>query len=252
MKPLNQKYKSLSSNLKKLSRRQFIIFTLLLLAAVSYSGLKISQPTNQIWDDSAIQLPNPDQLQQYIDEKITSGSDIDQQLNNNLDNIIDHQAMQAKLSGLTKNITLTRAPTNQELADFYTQYSEQYRKPSTFHFSQYLFPNTQHGGQAVNAAQKILDTPPANRDQPTDSITLNSLQVDRLYGVGFSKKLLNEVNQSQQELPCWEQPITSKVGAHLICFKKVSIGAIPELASIRPQLINHWRYETAKKQLDRQ
>jgi len=252
MKPLNQKYKSLSNSVQKLRRQQCIIFTVLLLSALSYSWIQFLHSSEKKWDEGIIQLPNTEKLQLYIDEKITSKYTIDQPLNNDLDDIIDDQAMQLKLSGLTKNVTLSREPNDQELNDFYTQYKEQYRESSTFHFTQYLVPNIQYGGQAMNIAQKILDTAPANRDKPSELINLNTMQVDQLYGVGFSKKLLNKVNQERRSLPCWTGPITSKVGAHLICFKKVSIGAIPELASIKPQLVNHWRYETAKKDTMRQ
>lgn len=248
MKQDNQAHKSLSNSVKKLSRQQFIIFVMLAVSAASYSWLKLSQPSEQYWDHSSIKLPSKDQLQQRIDQKIAKESFLDQRADDLLDNIIDHQAMQTKLSGLTKNVTLTREPTTQELNTFYSQNKKQYRQPSTFHFKQYLFANTQYGGQAINKAQQVLDTSEANRGQPSDLIHLNSLNLDRLYGNGFSEKLLNLAMQNPQNLPCWTKPITSKVGAHLICFEKVDIGAIPKLDSIKPQLINHWRYETAKRQ----
>lgn len=248
MKQINQQYQSLSNSVKKLSRQQFIILLMLSVSALSYSWIKYIKPSEKTWDESFIQLPDSEKLQLYIDKKTHQESEITRQVNSNIDNIINDQAMQIKLSGLTKNITITREPSSKELSDFYQQHKEQYRQISTFQFTQYLFPNIQYGGQAVSQAQKVLSTLPSNSDKVMEIISLNTLQIDRQYGEGFSQKLLAIVLQDSTNLPCWTKPITSKVGAHLICFKQVSIGAIPELASIKPQLINHWRYETAKKE----
>ena len=250
MKPINKKYKSLSHSVKTLSRQQFIICALLVVSAFSYWWIKFSQSTESTWDETVIQLPDTDRLQQYIDNKITQESEISRQVNDNLDEIIDDQAMQIKLSGLTKNITTERVPTDKELSQFYQQHQEQYRQVSSFKFTQYLLTNIRHGGQAVSMAQKILDTAPANRKPPLALVSLNTLEIDRLYGAEFSRKIVAEVLEHPQNLPCWTQAITSKIGAHLLCFKQVSIGTIPELESIKPQLVNHWRYETARKQSD--
>ena len=250
MKPINKKYKSLSNSIKTLSRQQFIICALLVVSAFSYWWIKFSQATESTWDETVIQLPDTDKLQRYIDNKITQESEISRQVNNNLDEIIDDQAMQIKLSGLTKNITTERVPTDKELSQFYQQHQEQYRQISNFEFTQYLLTNIRYGGQAVSMAQKILDTAPANRKPPLALVSLNTLEIDRLYGAEFSRKIVAEVLEHPQNLPCWTKPITSKIGAHLLCFNQVSIGTIPELESIKPQLVNHWRYETAKKQLE--
>jgi hypothetical protein len=227
-----------------------MIFALLVVSALSYCWIKFTKPTVSTWDETVIQLPDTDKLQRYIDNKITQEPEISRQVNNNLDEIIDDQAMQIKLSGLTKNITTERVPTDKELSQFYQQHQEQYRQISSFEFTQYLLTNIRYGGQAVSMAQKILDTAAAHRKPPLALARLNTLEIDRLYGAEFSKKIVAEVLEHPQNLPCWTKPITSKIGAHLLCFKQVSIGTIPELESLKPQLVNHWRYETAKKQLE--
>ena len=248
MKPLKEKHKSLSDSVKTLTRQQFIILLVLALSALSYSWIKYSKPKDIAWSESAVQLPDSKELQMLIDNKVSTKTGIDQQVNNHLDDIIDGQAMQIKLSGLTKNITLDREPSDQEINDFYQQHKENYRQLSTFQFSQYLFPHSRYGAQAVNMAEKMLQTAPASRPQPEKTVSLNTLELNRLYGHGFSRKLEALAIQNLQDLPCWAPPVTSKVGAHLICFKQVSIGEIPEIQAIRAQLVNHWRYETAKKE----
>ncbi|MGB1383141.1 MAG: hypothetical protein ACPH7H_06550 [Porticoccaceae bacterium] len=248
MQPIHKKYKNLSNSVKTLSRQQFMICALLVVSALSYCWVKYLQPEHNSWDETSIQLPDTEELQLYIDKKITQKSEISRQVNNPLDEIIDDQAMQIKLSGLTKNITTERVPTDKELSQFYQQHQEQYRQISSFEFTQYLLTNIRYGGQAVSMAQKILNTAPANRKSPQALVSLNTLEIDRLYGAEFSKKIMAEILEHPQNLPCWTKPITSKIGAHLLCFKQVNIGTIPELESIKPQLVNHWRYENAREQ----
>ena len=248
MKRPNQTYKGLPGSVKTLSRQQFIICILLVISALSYCWIKFIQPTESSWDGSDIPLPDIEQLQLTIDKKIIQESEVSRQVNHHLDNIIDDRAMQIKLSGLTKNITLEREPTDKELNEFYQQHREDYRQISTFQFTQYLLHTNRYGGQAVSMAQNILNTAPANRMPALKLVSLNTLEIDRLYGAEFSKKLVAEVLQQRQNLPCWTQPITSKIGAHLLCFKQVNIGAIPKLEFIRPEIVNHWRYKTARKQ----
>lgn len=247
MKLPKHKYKRFADRVKIPSRQQFVISTILIISALSYGWITSSKPTGTSWQETNIQLPNPEQLQLYIDKKMTKESDLSKQDSNDLDDIIDNQAMQIKLSGLTKNITLNREPTGEELNSFYQQHKEQYRQESVFDFSQYLFPTTKFGAEAINMAKKILNTSPEKRPQPMAKVRLNSLELERLYGQGFNHKLVALALKHPQQLPCWTNPITSKVGAHLLCFERVSLGAVPELDAIKPQLVNHWRYEISKK-----
>jgi len=243
---LNKKPEKILATVKKLSRQQFIVFTILLLTAVGYGWVKMSQPSLQRFNGSIIELPNTQQLQQRIDNKLIEESILDQKINSSLDDIIDNQAMQAKLYGLTKNITLTREPTEQELDKFYRRHQQQYRELSYFRFTQYLFTHIQYGGQAKGAAKKMLKIPLSQRTHPAELISLNSIQANRRYGEGFSEKIIQIAKRHSHELPCWTQPITSKVGAHILCFEKLSIGAIPDLSDVKPLVTNHWRFETSK------
>jgi hypothetical protein len=247
MASLKQPQKSLSDSVKRLGRQQFIICLLLAASALSYCWIKFIQPSETTWDETVILLPDTKKLQRTIDKKINNDTEISRQVNHHLDNIIDDQAMQIKLSALTKNITTEREPTDKELNEFYQQHKEEYRQTSTFQFTQYLLTTNRYGAQAVSMAQNILNTAPANRQPPLALATLNTLEIDRLYGAEFSKKLIAAILQHSQNLPCWTKPITSKIGAHLLCLKQVSIGAIPAMETIKPEIINYWRYETARK-----
>ena len=128
MKLLHQSYKRLSDSLKTDCWQLCIILILLVIAVLSYRWVTFIKPAGTSWQETNIQLPNSDELQLYIDKKIAKESDIKSHTTDHLDDIIDNQAMQIKLSGLTKNITIDREPTDKELNEFHQQHKEQYRQ----------------------------------------------------------------------------------------------------------------------------
>ena len=71
MQPIHKKYKNLSNSVKTLSRQQFMICALLVVSALSYCWVKYLQPEHNSWDETSIQLPDTEELQLYIDKKIT-------------------------------------------------------------------------------------------------------------------------------------------------------------------------------------
>jgi hypothetical protein len=236
--------------MKKFSSKPLFILSITILIAGGYCWYQ-TQPSDQYWDSQRIKLPDTKQLQQRIDQQLQDReSQLDQQIGVDIDQILDQQAMEAKLSVLTKNVTTTREPSQHELSDFFQQHKEQYRQASQLRFKQLVFAKTKYGGQAVNQAENSLIRTKTDPEyakylkQSIETIELSSLQLDEIYGQGYSDKLLK---LAQQSLPCWSQPITSIVGAHLLCIEKVRIGTIPTLESVKSQVINHWRHVNAEK-----
>ena len=227
-----------------------------ILAAAAYWWFAESRPIDQNWDLGNKHLPDKDALQQRIDQTLYSKqSEQTLSMGTDREQIIDPQAMEAKLAGLTKTVTLSREPTTEELTIFYRRHQENYREASQFSFKQLIFPFAKYGGLATTRARETLKDMQANPDhlkaraEPPEAIYLSSLQLDTRYGQGYSDKMLGLISSHQNTaLPCWSGPITSKIGAHIICFKQVKLGAIPELKSIRSQVINDWRYWIMEKQ----
>jgi hypothetical protein len=93
----------------------------------------------------------------------------------------------------------------------------------------------------MKTARQVLDEE-MDLATKSETISLNSVEIDERYGSDFSQKLIDLYIDQKDDPTCWQEPITSKVGAHLICFKQVELGAIPTIASIRSLLINDWRY----------
>jgi hypothetical protein len=51
-------------------------------------------------------------------------------------------------------------------------------------------------------------------------------------------------------LPCWQGPISSALGAHLVCVDRIIWGDYPPLEEVGNQLINDWRFSSSREALD--
>lgn len=233
-------------------------FKLLLVAAliivtaltVSWQLAQNNAHSQKDWDANRQNLPDIAALEKRIEINLFGeeapatqgmGADIDQP--------IDIEAMEAKLAGLTKNVTTLRQPTEQELVDFYQANQADYRQDSRFGFRQILFSRAKHGGQAYQKAQQALadiakgQTPTGDSSDLQSQYGLSSVdKIDREFGNNFSAKLQQEVLDNQPNLPCWTGPVASNQGIHLVCVEQAILGEIPDLASVRSQVINDWRY----------
>jgi hypothetical protein len=242
MKKTKKSLKKIEQTVRKLTVQQLIILVFLALMAFSYWWIKVHESSAISWDDSQIKLPSTELLQQQIDQQLSAQSQIANAPGTNSDRIIDPQAMQIKLTGLTKNVTTEKVPSTRELEDFFQQNKQQYREQSYFQLSQIIFTHAKYGGQAKDVAKQALSDEEIDLAIKSEAINLNSVEIDERYGSDFSQKLIDLYTDQKNDPTCWEKPVTSKVGAHLICFKQVKLGAIPSISSIRSLLINDWRY----------
>jgi len=194
-------------------------------------------------------LPDREQLQALVNQRLDPAQQQPGASGMDAEDIIDQQGMEAKLAGLTKTVTLSREPSSEELEAYFQSHRENYREASKFVFTQLIFPFTQYGGLAITKARDaktLIETKASdlsNLKEIPQEAYLSSLQLDERYGQGFGDKLVRLIIDSQSGgLPCWSEAITSKVGAHILCFKQVSLGVIPALETVRSQVINDWRY----------
>ena len=98
-------------------------------------------------------------LQQHINNKLFGEAITEPQgMGVEIDSTTDTLAMQAKLAGLTKNVTTQRLPTADELKTFYTLNQQRYRNPSTFWLEVISFATAKHGGQVFERAEQELKT----------------------------------------------------------------------------------------------
>jgi hypothetical protein len=203
----------------KPSFKQLLVIVLIVVTGLSVAFWlsQNSTPSQKDWDANRQNLPDIDALEKRIEINLFGeeapatqgmGADIDQPL--------DMEAMEAKLAGLTKNVTTLRQPTEQELAEFYQANQADYRQDSKFSFRQILFSRAKQGGQAYQKAQQALMEIAEGQMPLGDSSDLQGQyglrsadKIDREFGNNFSAKLQQAVLDNQPNLPCWTGPITS-------------------------------------------
>ena len=227
-----------------------LILSLLIALLLSfYYGT--DQPSQRDWDADRHNLPDIDSLQQRIQTDLFDDKSAPiESLGTDIDQIMDPEAMDAKLAGLTKNVTTLRQPTAQELNDFYQQHQADYREFSNFSFRHLLFSSIKYGGTAYQQAEQVLAQIKAGQ-LPTeaDKYQGTSDQVAETFGSSFADKLLALALDSQAE-QCWTEPTASKLGVHLVCIDNAVLGKIPSLEEVRSQVINDWRFAVVEKGSD--
>jgi len=169
----------------------------------------------------------------------------------------DTSAMQAKLAGLTKNVTTQQLPSADELAVFYKLNRERYRNPSKFWLEVISYTTAKHGGRVFEKAKQGLDTGQTpGGDRRDHHAAISTIELENIYGQSFVDSLM-EIEQngvkSKTEgaaLPCWHGPISSSQGAHLACIQRVTWGDYPPLEEVENQLINDWRFSISQDAFD--
>lgn len=215
------------------------------LISVGY-WLKSGDKSTDNW--AMDQLTNPDnaELQNRINSKLFGNTMVDVPgIGADIDSSIDQDAMEARLAGLTKNVTTQKIPTAQQLERFYQQNRDSYREPAKLWLWVDTFSTARYGGQVFEKAQQALSNFSTREADLFDRYgAILSTELEEKYGRAFTAKLLSLVSGSEL-LPCWAGPISSAIGAHLVCVKKIDWGAYTPLEEIKSQLINDWRFSVA-------
>ena len=235
-----------------------LIQLLTALIVISTAAYWLSRATPEL--DSSPSLDaltnlDSDALQQRINsqlfgEAITEPPGIGAQIHSTTDT----SAMQAKLAGLTKNVTTQQVPSANELAVFYKLNKQRYRNPSKFWLEVISYTTAKHGGRVFEKAKQELNTGqlPVG-DQRDQYAAISTIQLGTVYGQSFIDSLmaleqnLDENKTENPALPCWHGPISSPLGAHLVCVDKIIWGDYPPLKEVENQLINDWRFSVSQE-----
>ena len=205
------------------------------------------------WDELYATPNNIQQLQDQLEEKLISLQMRSRHPNvNQLSEQTTENSLKQRLDKLTKSVTTSEVPSEEELLAFFESQKEEYRGASTITLQQVVYTIAARGGDSISAAQEALSlsekvTPKGDKAPlPAHFTHISSLQLDETLGKAASLAIINLARYSR-ELPCWEGPITSVYGAHLICVKQFALGEIPPFSEVRMQVLNDWRYQTASK-----
>ncbi len=233
-------------------RKLFLLLIILMvifcaLISVAY-WLKTTDKVEENWAMDQLTTPDNADLQSRINRLLLDTAIVDVLgIGADIDSTLDQSAMDAKLVGLTKNVTTQKTPTNHELEDFYQRSKDSYREPSKFWLKVVSFSLASYGGQVFEKAQLELDKSAAPEGDLFDRYgAILSTELEEKYGWGFTAKLFLLIEKNDS-LPCWAGPISSAYGAHLVCVEKINWGAYTPLQEIRSQLINDWRFAEARE-----
>jgi hypothetical protein len=233
-------------------------FILLLSLVVALSGAaywltRATPVTDPALSLDALTNADSEALQELINSQLFGESIVEVPgIGADIHSTTDSSAMQTKLAGLTKNVTTQQLPSSAELGVFYQLNKQRYRNPSKFWLEVISFSTAKHGGRVFQiAAQSLnLEQPPVG-DRSEQYAAISSIELETVYGQSFVDSLM-AIEQRQEQLgdaalPCWYGPISSPLGAHLVCVDRIIWGDYPPLEEVENQVINDWRFSTSQE-----
>lgn len=228
----------------------YIAIAVALTAAIFGYILKY-QGTNDSDQDYAVDLsPSSPALQQKVidtlNQKINEEVDAS---NEELDLSGNQLSMEIKLSALIRASTANIDPTDEQLNNFYSDNSNNYTSDARIEFLYRMFNTADYGGNVVNIAREALEEITLKGESLTHDQKVNAdsyhndfyTQIDEAFGLGFSDKLVDLINQQTPSLPCWDGPVSGHNGVYLVCIRSYQSGVLPQLLDIKDRVINDWR-----------
>ena len=228
----------------------YIAIAVALTAAIFGYILKY-QGTNDSDQDYAVDLsPSSPVLQQKVidtlNQKINEEVDAS---NEELDLSGNQLSMEIKLSALIRASTANIDPTDEQLNNFYSDNSNNYTSDARIEFLYRMFNTADYGGNVVNIAREALEEITLKGESLTHDQKVNAdsyhndfyTQIDEAFGLGFSDKLVDLINQQTPSLPCWDGPVSGHNGVYLVCIRSYQSGVLPQLLDIKDRVINDWR-----------
>ena len=134
------------------------------------------------------------------------------------------------------------APTDKDLAAYIATNQQQFKKDTTYTFSQvYINPDDADADLLITDTLENLRnddmSPQGSGLLPAYFESTSARVVNGSFGAGFSQ-ILDDLETGQ-----WTGPVASGLGMHLILLQERVPGYVPELADIRPIVEREWANE---------
>jgi hypothetical protein len=166
------------------------------------------------------------------------------------DDPVTRRRMAQRLEFLTSDLALVVEPEEAELERYFQDNIDQFRAPNLISFIQVYFDPDARGDSTLDDANEALEAlktagvPDPGSLQAGDSFMLpgyfasaTELEVRKRLGGGFTESLI------ELEPGVWHGPVLSGFGVHLVyVFEKLQAPA-PDLADVRPQVLEAWQRE---------
>ena len=165
------------------------------------------------------------------------------------DTVIERRLAQ-KVELLSRSLVVPAEPSDEVLANWYSENKDRFRTPDTYTLSQVFFDPDKRDDATLDDAQAALEvlegraSVPQDLSEYGDSSMLNNyyagrseLDIRKAFGGGFTEKVI--VLSSGQ----WHGPILSGFGTHLVYLHGVTRQQAPALADIKSQVRDAWMEE---------
>ena len=239
----------------KFINKNLLLAVLILIGLVYLVEQKIAHTADKDYTKQLI--PDTSKISNEISvdlEKKILGDDIEEEpvdLSPSTNN-----AMMIKLSAMIKASGDKTTPSDEELSLFYRENKRSYGGKVTLKFPFYFFSSIQLGGQALEKSRAALASLNSGLSTlKSDSFSESGVfdgeygwsdergsEIYKTFGSGFGKKIAIIIEDREQEaLPCWEGPISGRLGYYIICLEEAKISDPPPLDQVREEVINDWR-----------
>jgi len=166
------------------------------------------------------------------------------------DDPVTRRRMAQRLEFLTSDLALVVEPDEAGLERYFQDNIDQFRAPNLISFIQVYFDPDARGDSTLDDANEALEAlktagvPDPGSLQAGDSFMLpgyfasaTELEVRKRLGGGFTESLI------ELEPGVWHGPVLSGFGVHLVyVFEKLQ-APTPDLADVRPQVLEGWQRE---------
>lgn len=202
----------------------------------------LSQKFGKLWQRPPSEQELAGLIREHIREEVLYREALAMGLDRN-DTIVRRRLRQ-KMEFLSEDLAILDAPKEEELQAFLVAHPERFRPETRFSFRQvYLDPAKR--GQSTDAEALALLTRLREQDGDADVVgdplmiehrfeNEMESQISKALGSGFLEALLDTPTG------CWQGPVTSGYGFHLVYISQRIDGKIPDLAEVRGIVEREW------------
>ncbi|KGJ99588.1 peptidyl-prolyl cis-trans isomerase [Thalassotalea sp. ND16A] len=163
------------------------------------------------------------------------------------DKVIDRRLRQ-KMDFLIEDLVTAKEPTDEELQSYYQQHIENYQTLPIYSLQQVhisIDRSPEQLAQKINQQLALIE----QGLPPTSEVTLlpnridhkYSLQIDRLFGDGFTDKL------QDYPLSTWSGPVSSSQGQHFVFIEQRQPAANKPFESSKNKVLKDWQYQNLQQ-----
>ena len=207
---------------------------------------QIARITDQ-FERTWLREPSADELRHLVEEHVREEILYREALAMGLDDddLVVRRRMRQKLEFMFDDLSVARAPADEELSTYLDEHAEVFRRPPRVSFRQVYLNADTRGDSVAGDAEAMLNRlrgeaalDPETLGDPTllpAGMTAASIdEIARVFGTELAEQLAN--------LPAraWTGPVRSTYGLHLVRIDQREPGRMPSLDEVRADVLREW------------